>query len=64
MSRPDNRGTVEYLEMMAGDPAITRGVLAVEYFKWYGSAALPTYLEPHKRTEKVKILVTDIKYLL
>jgi uncharacterized protein len=40
--------------MMAGDPAITSGVLAVEYYNWYGSAALPQYLEVHKRIEKVK----------
>jgi uncharacterized protein YciI len=44
----------EVNEMMAGDPAITRGVLAVEYYSWYGSAALSHYLELHKRIEKIK----------
>jgi uncharacterized protein YciI len=44
----------EVNEMMQGDPAITSGVLAVENYSWYGSAALSHYLELHKRIEKIK----------
>ncbi|MBE0674271.1 MAG: hypothetical protein IH591_06385 [Bacteroidales bacterium] len=40
--------------LMADDPAIASGVLAVEYYDWYGSAALSQYLEVHKQIEKVK----------
>lgn len=46
--------TEEANAMMAGDPAIVNGVLALEYYNWYGSAALSQYLEVHKRIEKVK----------
>jgi uncharacterized protein len=38
--------------MMADDPAIASHIFDVEYYGWYGSAALPTYLESHKRIEK------------
>lgn len=41
--------TEEADEMIAGDPAITNGVPAVEYYRWYGSAALSQYLEVQKR---------------
>lgn len=50
----NSTSTEEVEKMMAGDPAISSGVLAVEYYNWYGSAALPKYLETHKRIEKVK----------
>lgn len=32
-------------ELMAADPAIREKLLEPELFKWYGSAALPAYLE-------------------
>jgi hypothetical protein len=44
----------EVSKMMAGDPDITSGVLSIESYNWYGSAALFHYLELHKRIEKVK----------
>jgi hypothetical protein len=34
------------------DRAITSGIFDVEYFNWYGSAALPMYLPVHKKIEK------------
>ena len=36
------------------DPTITSGIFEVEYFNWYGSAALPAYLDVHKKIEKGK----------
>lgn len=42
----------EALELLAGDPTIANGIFEVELFKWYGSAALPEYLEVHKRIQK------------
>jgi len=34
------------------DPAVQAGVFSYEIFPWYGSAALPTYLEHHKEISK------------
>lgn len=34
------------------DPAVQAGVFGYEIFPWYGSAALPTYLEHHKEISK------------
>lgn len=36
------------------DPAVYSGLLDAEYFEWYGSAALPVYLETHRKIEKNK----------
>jgi uncharacterized protein YciI len=38
--------------LMANDPAITAQLLDVEYYQWFGSAALPMYLPFHKKIEK------------
>ncbi len=35
--------------MLQGDPAVTSGLFAVELVPWYGSAALPVYLETHNK---------------
>ncbi|MGM0635426.1 MAG: YciI family protein [Bacteroidota bacterium] len=35
----------EVEEALAGDPAIQNGLLKAEIYQWYGSAALPEYLE-------------------
>ncbi len=45
----------EALEQLAADPTIKQNIFDVELFKWYGSAALPTYLETHKKIQKHKI---------
>lgn len=45
--------TMEEAEaLMQNDPTIARGIFEVEMTPWYGSAALPKYLDFHKRIEK------------
>ncbi len=44
----------EALEMLQTDPVIREKVLEADLYTWYGSAALPAYLEVHKRIEKKK----------
>ncbi|KAF0131390.1 MAG: ycii-related protein [Bacteroidetes bacterium] len=39
----------EAKELLKGDPAISSGLFDVEIVPWYGSAALPVYLETHKK---------------
>ncbi len=41
--------------LLETDPAIKEKVLEAEIFKWYGSAALPTYLPNHAKIEKKKM---------
>jgi uncharacterized protein YciI len=41
--------------LMAADPAITGKLLDVEYYQWFGSAALPMYLPFHKKIEKTNM---------
>ncbi len=41
--------------LLETDPTIKEKVLEAEVFKWYGSAALPTYLPNHEKIEKKKI---------
>ena len=43
----DNKEEAETL--LKSDPAIAAGIFDVEIYPWYGSAALPTYLENHKK---------------
>ena len=40
--------------LMQADAAIREGILDVEMFKWYGSAALPLYLDESDKIWKVK----------
>lgn len=42
----------EAKELTNTDPAIKEGIFEVDLLPWYGSAALPTYLETHKKIEK------------
>ncbi|MDF3076379.1 MAG: hypothetical protein K0S09_268 [Sphingobacteriaceae bacterium] len=37
------------------DPAINANLLDVELFQWYGSAALPVYLESHEKIQRKKM---------
>jgi len=37
--------------LLASDPAIAAGLLDYEVMKWYGSAALPAYIETHRKIE-------------
>ena len=41
--------------LLETDPTIKDKVLEAELFKWYGSAALPTYLPNHVKIEKKKM---------
>lgn len=43
------------LEMLMQDTAISSGLLDFELFSWYGSAALPAYIEVSKKITKIKI---------
>ena len=49
-----NVTTLEEAEkLMQTDPAIKSGLLAIELYNWYGSAALPEYLEASDKIWKV-----------
>ena len=41
-------------QLLAGDPALREKVLEAELLTWWGSAALPLYLQEHNRIEKKK----------
>ncbi|MGB6037640.1 MAG: YciI family protein [Cryomorphaceae bacterium] len=41
-------------ELLSADPAIAAGIFETEIIPWYGSAALPTYLENHEKIETMK----------
>lgn len=41
-------------ELMQSDPAITSGLLKAEFYPWYGSAALPLYLEASEKIWKIR----------
>ena len=45
----------EAKELIQKDPAIQASLLDADLYHWYGSAALPTYLETHKKIEKYLI---------
>ena len=47
--------TEEAQALLQTDPAIQQKVFDVELISWYGSAALPMYLDFHKKIEKEKI---------
>jgi uncharacterized protein YciI len=40
--------------LLEGDPALKEKLMEVEIFPWYGSAALPKYLEYHEKIEQTK----------
>ncbi len=42
----------EAAEWLNNDAAINSKLFEVEYFPWYGSAALPAYMPVHKKIEK------------
>jgi uncharacterized protein YciI len=42
----------EAKDLVKTDPAVNAGLLAVEFYEWYGSAALPVYLETAKKIAK------------
>lgn len=42
-------------KLVQTDPAISNKLLAVELYKWYGSAALPMYVPYHDKVSKTKM---------
>lgn len=48
----DSSDIDEVREWVLTDPAVKEGLLATEIFPWYGSAALPSYIDTHKKIEK------------
>lgn len=49
------KDTTEARTILATDPAVNSKVLEAELYNWYGSAALPLYLETHKKIQKSTI---------
>ena len=46
--------TLEEAQKLVGtDPAVKAKIFDVELYPWYGSAALPVYLETHSKIEKL-----------
>jgi uncharacterized protein YciI len=41
-------------ELLMTDPAIKADLLTYDIYQWYGSAALPVYLETHSKIEKTR----------
>ena len=48
------KSTDEAKIILQSDPAVAKGILSAALYNWYGSAALPTYLNYHKQIEKTK----------
>jgi uncharacterized protein YciI len=42
-------------ELLIADPTIKENVLEAELYKWYGSAALPLYIETHNKITKLQL---------
>lgn len=45
----------EATQLIQSDPTIKQQILEAELYRWYGSAALPTYLDDHDRIQKQRI---------
>jgi uncharacterized protein YciI len=50
----DAKTVEEAQKLVETDPAVKAKVFEVELYPWYGSAALPVYLETHSKIEKEK----------
>lgn len=50
----DVKSKEEVKKHLNTDPAISAKYLAYEIFEWYGSAALPVYLDTHTKIEKYR----------
>jgi uncharacterized protein YciI len=44
----------EAKELLITDPTIKEKVLDAELYEWYGSAALPVYMDTHKKIQKAQ----------
>ncbi|MDB5060784.1 MAG: hypothetical protein JWP67_627 [Mucilaginibacter sp.] len=45
----------EAKELLITDPTIKAKVLDAELYEWYGSAALPVYMDTHKKIQKAQL---------
>ncbi|TPE42555.1 YciI family protein [Pontibacter mangrovi] len=50
----DAKTVEEAQKLVETDPAVQAKIFEVELYPWYGSAALPVYLETHRKIEKAK----------
>jgi uncharacterized protein YciI len=50
----DEPDKAKVAELLLTDPAIKADLLAYDIYSWYGSAALPVYLETHAKIEKIQ----------
>ncbi|ADR21776.1 hypothetical protein MATR_05910 [Marivirga tractuosa] len=50
----DEPDKAKVAELLLTDPAIKADLLAYDIYNWYGSAALPVYLETHSKIEKIR----------
>lgn len=50
----DEPDKAKVAELLLTDPAIKADLLAYDIYNWYGSAALPVYLETHAKIEKIR----------
>jgi uncharacterized protein YciI len=50
----DEPDKAKVAELLLTDPAIKADLLAYDIYSWYGSAALPVYLETHSKIEKIR----------
>lgn len=46
----------EAKKMVSTDPAIKAGLLDADLIPWYGSAALPKYMDFHRQIEKTSVM--------
>jgi uncharacterized protein YciI len=42
----------EARQLLEGDPTVKQGIFIAEYYGWYGSAALPEYMDADRRIHK------------
>jgi uncharacterized protein YciI len=45
----------EAMELLMQDPTIEKGIFNVDIYPWYGSAALPMYMQYHSMIEMTEI---------
>ena len=38
--------------LLQNDPTVSQGIFKPEMYEWYGSAALPVYMQTHKKIQK------------
>lgn len=50
----DESDKTKVAELLQTDPAIKADLLAYDIYNWYGSAALPVYLETHSKIGKIR----------